>query len=200
MSDEYTPDYGFDTSFIGDSASDGGTWTSSFYNDLTESLSLTGENDVFSFFGTPESSGSGSPDTGNDFWGKFSTWVGNNQKTLLEQGFGALKGMATASSAAETAATKSAGDLASMQARVQGDKDLATMKIQADKDTASALLQSQKDLMAENERLKKEADKRYSESITGMKPLIGQPAGPLKRLNGQNVFTDNGLLNRAPYV
>lgn len=54
------------------------------------------------------------------------------------------------------------------------------------------------DLLDQKDQLVQDAQKRYSASVTGLKSgLINSGAQPLKRLDGSNVFSGNGLINRS---
>lgn len=98
-------------------------------------------------------------------WGDmFNSFVSDkeNQKMLVERGFGFVAGMAEVSAA----------------------KDAAKYRAEAD----SAFLTQQ-------DKLKQDADKRFSESVGGLNPVKPWKPKPLTRMDGSRVFKPTGLIN-----
>lgn len=68
-------------------------------------------------------------------------------------------------------------------------------KASAAKDAAKYKAEADSAFLAQQDKLKQDADKRFSDSIGGLKPVKKYTPKPLTRLDGSRVFTPTGLIN-----
>lgn len=74
---------------------------------------------------------------------------------------------------------------------------LGMAKASAAKDAAEAQSKAQMDVINQRDSLEQAANKRFSESVSGLKPATPYKPKPLTRLDGQRVFTPGGLINQG---
>ncbi len=181
--DSYAPDtYEFDVD--------------SFVYDVNEGLGYTGASEsVTSIYALNYE-----PPGGTQIRADGGTGVGDGLTTSATQS-GSSSGSSSSSSGGSwistlaNFATKNSSDLLKLgMGAISGAASAS-----ASKEAAALKVQSDKELLAQADALKQDAQKRYSDSISGMSPIAKKTYGPLKRLDGSNVFSNNrmnvGLIN-----
>ena len=68
-------------------------------------------------------------------------------------------------------------------------------KASAAKDAAKYKAEAEMSLLTKKDQLEQDANKRFSDSLGGMKPVKQWKPKPLTRMDGSRVFTPTGLIN-----